>query len=228
MNRMAFSIKNLKLSYNDNVVIKDLSCEIKENKITYIIGGNGAGKSTLIKALIGNIKPNKGSIKLYDSPLSAENIAEHVGYVPQYATIDRSFPITVAEMIALECGHQKNCKIGTYGHLKVFRAEELMNKKISDLSGGELQKALIARALVTDPDILILDEPFNNLDHDTEFDLIELLRNLQAEQGKTIIFVTHDLSIINLENSDAIYLTHGEGKIGKAHAVISEHKLAKI
>ncbi len=228
MDNPAFSIKNLELRYKDNTVISKLTCDIAAHKISYIIGSNGAGKSTLVKTLIGTLKPHTGTIRIFGKPLDSKAIAEHVGYVPQYSSIDRSFPITVNEMIALECNQKTHCNIGILGHLKIFNAEKLINKKISELSGGELQKALIARALVTNPEILILDEPFNNLDHKTEFDLIALLKNLEAEHGKTIIFVTHDLSIINLENANALYLNHGTGVYGQAKEVVKEHQLMKI
>lgn len=224
----AFSIKNLTLKYGKETVVEGLTCEIEAGRVTYIIGGNGAGKTTLMRTLIGIIKPTGGTIKIFGEELTSKNISKHIGYVPQSNKIDRDFPITVSEMIALECEQQKHCKIGIGGHLKVFRAEKLLDKKISDLSGGEIQKALIARALVSNPEIIILDEPFNNLDHETELELIELLHKLQAEQGKTIIFVTHDLDVINAENSDALYLTHKKGYFGKSSVILNKHKLSKI
>lgn len=228
MAEAAFSINKLNLAYGKTSVIKDLTCEIAKGKITYIIGGNGAGKSTLIKALIGRHPLQSGTIKVFGEANSSANIAKYIGYVPQYSNIDRTFPITVDEMIALECGEPDTCKVGISGHLHIFDAEKLLHKKISDLSGGELQKTLIARALVSNPEILILDEPFNNLDHETEVDLIELLRKLHDEQGKTIIFVTHDLGIINIKDSDTLYLTHGAGHIGNSEDILNQHQLNKI
>lgn len=221
------ALKNVSISYGNNKVISELSGVFSTGKITYILGGNGAGKSSLIKAILGITPLDKGQITIEGKLLDKKTIASLVGYVPQYASFDRDFPISVSEVIELQC-LEKHCPIGIEGHLKIFGAEKLMHKRISDLSGGELQKVLIAKALVTNPEIIVLDEPFNNLDHETEADLIGLLQKINRELKKTIILVTHDLGIININEADCLYLVHGKGHWGPAQAVISQHNLKRI
>jgi ABC-type Mn2+/Zn2+ transport system ATPase subunit len=224
----AFQVDNLILKFGNTLVLEQANFALSAGQITYVIGGNGAGKTTLIRALLGLHPAWSGKIFVLGQPLSQKIISDNVGYVPQHAQIDRSFPISVAEMIALECQSAGHHPVDTVEHLKAFGAEHLSNRRIRDLSGGEMQKVLIARALVTDPKILILDEPFNNLDHSTEIELINLIRELHNHRGKTVLLITHDLNIIKLSNSDCLYLTHNQAHWGKATDIIKEHKLAPI
>ena len=225
--KTAIKATNLTLNFGSIKILHKASFEIPAGQITYILGANGAGKSTLIKAILGLHPVYKGSLEIAGQPWDKKLVAAKIGYVPQYTGIDRTFPITVAEMIALECQDNEHCKVGEKGHLQMFGASNLLTRKISDLSGGELQKVLIARAMVSDPEIIIMDEPFNNLDHTAEIDLILLARQLQ-EQGKTVIIITHDHGLINLHKAYCLYLSHQEVHSGPAEAIIKEHNLGTV
>jgi len=225
----AIQIKNLTIFQNGGIpLIKNINIDIPEGEITYIIGNNGLGKSTFIKTIVGLQKVLDGEILIFDQKNTQEQISENISYLAQIPKINRNFPITVEEMIKLACGKGKECPLDVEGHLKVFKAEKLIHKKISDLSGGEFQKALIARCLIGDKKILILDEPFNNLDHQSEKDLINLLRKLSNEFNRTIILVTHDLNIIDENAENCVLLSHGNVFIGKAKDIFNKHKLERI
>lgn len=222
------SVSNLTVSYGRETVLEKINFTITPGRITYILGGNGAGKTTLIKTILGLHDQYSGRIELFGHKADRKTISHNIGYVPQHASIDRHFPISVEEMISLECMTSDECPVGIAGHLKVFNAEKLLHRKISDLSGGELQKVLIARALVINPKILIMDEPFNNLDHTTEIDLIELIQKIIQDGGKSVLIVTHDYNIINPKHSDCLLLSHKGVQSGPAAEVLKAHFLKAI
>lgn len=227
--KTAIQIKNLTIFPNRKIpLIQDATLEIPEGEITFVLGSNGLGKSTLIKTILGLQKNYSGEIKIFGEINSQKVVSGNISYLAQTSKIDRGFPISVDEMIKLACGKGNECPLNVEGHLKAFNAEKLTHKKISELSGGEFQKALIARCLIGDKPILILDEPFNNLDHQSEKDLIELLRNLSKEKNRTIILVTHDLSLIDENAENCVLLSHGKVYMGKGKEVINKHKLERI
>lgn len=200
---------------------------LEKGSLTYLFGSNGSGKTTLIKSIIKLIPTTKGIVRIFNEPASQKNIASHISYLAQYPKLDKNFPISVSELINLACSTQHHCPISIEEHLQRFDALEIKDKKLEQLSGGQLQKVLIARALIGDKDILILDEPFNNLDHRSEERLIKIIKEMHKNQGKTILIVTHDQSIVN-KNSNCLMLAHGHLHAGKAEQVLAEHKLEII
>lgn len=227
--KAAIQIQNLTIFQSGKIpLIQDINLEIPEGEITYVLGGNGLGKSTLIKTIIGLQKNYTGKIKIFGEENTQKVVSKNISYLAQTSVISREFPITVEEIINLACDKGKECPYDVSGHLKTFNAEKLIYKKIGELSGGEFQKVLIARCLIGDKPILILDEPFNNLDHQSEIDLIALLRNLSKEKNKTIILVTHDLGIIDENAENCVLLLHGKTYMGKGKDVINKHKLERI
>jgi len=197
----AIEVKNVNATYGKLPVLHDINFSVNKGDIVYILGGNGSGKSTLIKTILGLIKPKSGSIEIMGQPSTQKIISKYIGYVPQTTFVERDFPITVEEIIQLECNLARQCDLGVSGHLSTFDSEHLLKRKLSNLSGGEFQKVLIARALVTKPDILIMDEPTNNLDQEALEDLITLLDKIN-KQGKTIIIVTHDETVVRQVDAD--------------------------
>lgn len=185
-------IKDLSVYYGSVCALQHIDLRIKSKEFLGIIGPNGGGKSTLLKVLLKLIKPTTGTISIKGS--------EPIGYVPQFAYFDRSFPINVLDVILMGKLSKKIRWFKKYSTEDIKHAEKIMeklgilefkNRQIKQLSGGQLQKVLIARALITDPKILILDEPTSSLDSKTKKEIYEILNKLNKE--KTILIVTHEM-----------------------------------
>lgn len=191
-------INNLSVKYKDTFVLKDISLSISDSNIIGIIGPNGAGKSTFIKSIL-NLIPYSGDITIND--IQAKKILNNIAYVEQKSHIDYNFPITVKECVTL--GLFANIplfKSLTSKHLEevnkaleIVNLTEFSNRQISELSGGQFQRVLIARCLVQEADYILLDEPFVGIDSISENIIISTLKKLKNE-GKTILIVHHDLS----------------------------------
>lgn len=201
-------IKKLSVSYGHVCALKDINLEIRSREFVGITGPNGAGKSTLLKVLLGILKPTSGSISLKD------NIS--IGYVPQFTSFDRNFPIKVLDVILMGKLSSKIKLFKRYSKQDIERAENIMdilgilkfeNRQVGQLSGGQLQKVLIARALMTNPDVLVLDEPTASLDFKAKIEVYELLGKIKKE--KTIIIVTHDMEEIVSYADRVVYLNKG-------------------
>jgi zinc transport system ATP-binding protein len=197
----AIEVQNLSVKLGNYTALDNVNFSVPAGSLVFLFGANGSGKTTLMKTILGLIQKESGTIKLFGKVQTQKLISEYLGYVPQYNIIDRDFPITVQEMIELECPQKQKCEVGISGHLQYLHSEHLAHKKISELSGGEFQKVLIARALTRDPEVLILDEPTNNLDDKTEAELFRLLDKLNKEYDKTIVIISHDPSLIKFAKS---------------------------
>ena len=190
-------IENLNVTYNQSPALSNINLEINGPGITGIIGPNGAGKSTLIKAIL-NIIPSTGISKI-DNKISKENL-DNVAYVEQKINIDYNFPIKVRECVSLglysKIGIIKKLKKSDWQKvddaLKLVGLEKFSNRQISELSGGQFQRVLIARCLVQDAKYIFLDEPFVGIDSVSEEIIMETLRDLR-DKGHTILIVHHDL-----------------------------------
>lgn len=189
-------LKDVCVFYDEVCAIENINLTIKEGDFLGIIGPNGGGKSTLLKTIIGIMKPNKGSIN------QSKRLA--IGYVPQFSSFNKSFPISVYDVILmgrLNCGLRIGRKYSKEDHKAVenimakLSIKHLMARHISELSGGQLQKVLIARAMVSHPNMLILDEPTASLDGEARSEIYDLLKVLNAEM--TIVIVTHDMAAIS-------------------------------
>ncbi len=189
-------VNNLSLGYEKQVVINNISFEVNKHDFILVIGSNGVGKSTLIKGILGIIKPISGEI-IYD-----EVKKNHVGYMPQETKVDSNFPASVMEIVlsglVTKMGfrpfHNKKDKEKAREALKILHIEDLENKIFSELSGGQRQKVLLARSLCATTNLLILDEPSNNLDQESKVDFYSTLKHLNEGHGITIIMITHDVA----------------------------------
>lgn len=190
-------LENVCFAYQDNDVLKDISFTINEGEFVGIIGPNGGGKTTLIKLLMGFLKPSEGHIAIFNHPpmMSRQQIA----YVPQSLGFDKQFPISVLELV-LEgrLSHlpwygifSKQDKQIALEALERVDLLDLQDRSFGSLSGGQIQRALIARALASQPSLLLLDEPTASVDNRSETDIYEILKGLQGEI--TIMMVTHNL-----------------------------------
>lgn len=205
------NIDNISVKYGRIEALRNLSMKVELGDFIGIVGPNGGGKSTLLKTILGLIKPYEGTITYTGTTLKKTNL--RMGYVPQVSTINRSFPITVNDVVLTA---KLPIKTNIFHHfsdkdksevLKILDSvglKHLADRQIGDLSGGEFQKVLIARAIMTDPDILLLDEPTAMIDIKTQKQIYTIIKKLSGFM--TIILVTHNVKDITKEAKKLIWL----------------------
>lgn len=195
------SFDQVSYAYGHSNVLEDITLEIEEEEFFGVIGPNAAGKSTLLKLMLGMLKPDSGEISVLGK--SPKQASQNIGYVPQFPSFPRNFPIKVMDVVLLGC-MGKSKKMGGFSKrdrdialesLRVVESAELVNTPIQDLSGGQVQRMLIARALASQPEILILDEPTANIDVQAEENIFSLLK--KYNEHMTIIVVSHDIAFIS-------------------------------
>lgn len=201
MHPTALKVSGLTVHYQDSPVLWDIDLEIPKGKFVAIVGPNGAGKSTLLKAILGLVPAVSGSIWIHGH--SIDKARSEIAYVPQRGAVDWDFPITVKQLVLM----------GAYPTLGMFKRigkneqeralhcleqvgmQDFHDRQISQLSGGQQQRVFLARALMQDAMLYILDEPLQGVDHATEEIVIDLLRKLVSEK-KTVLMVHHDLNSV--------------------------------
>ena len=205
-------ISDVNFSFGGPAVLKDINIELQHGEFIGLVGPNGGGKSTLLQLILGQLKPTKGSIEVLGrSPLQGR---EGIGYCPQFISFSRQFPITAGELVMLGCLNS-SLSVGGFAAgdreqartaMRATDTEPLWKRGINQLSGGELQRVLIARALATNPKILILDESTANVDQHAGLEIFELLRSLNEDM--TIIVVSHDIGFISSYVTRVACLNH--------------------
>ncbi len=194
-------IQNLDFAYNGDCVLQDVNLSIAEKDFVAIIGPNGGGKTTLVKLLLGLLTPDRGRILIKGQP--PRDASACIGYVPQDVHLNRNFPVTVMDVVLMgKIDPKKRFTRRSAAHCRdALKALERMgmeayaDKKIGALSGGQRQRVFIARALVTEPRLLLLDEPTASIDTKGQTDFYQLLQRLN--QDITILVVSHDLLVIS-------------------------------
>ena len=232
MKKEVISIRNLNASYGKKRVLSNINLSIPDNVRCAIIGPNGAGKSTLIKAILDLIEHDAASVKVLGKPL--DGVRSRIAYVAQHSNANRNFPTTVFDTVLM----------GRYQHLGLFKRpgkrdreialeairemkmEIYLNRHISQLSGGQLQRVFIARALCQDADLYILDEPLAGVDENTETIIMNKFIDLQ-KNGKTIIAVHHDLSTIRHYFDYLIILNEEIKSYGSVEEVFTREQVDK-
>lgn len=197
----AIEVTDLTVAYQDKPVLWDIDLDVPPGVLLSIVGPNGAGKTTLIKAILGLVRPAAGNVLIYDKPYETQR--RIVGYVPQRGTVDWDFPTNILDVVMM----------GRYGALGWIRRpgrqereqamyalekvgmEGYTTRQISQLSGGQQQRVFLARALVQDATVYLMDEPFQGVDATTERAIVTLLQELRAN-GKTVVVVHHDLQTV--------------------------------
>jgi zinc transport system ATP-binding protein len=199
MNKIV-SIENLVIAYDSQTVLNNVNLTINSDDFIGIIGPNGGGKTTLLKAILGLIPLKSGSIRFYENGLETPTI--RIGYMPQNNSIDRSFPINVYDVVLSGLAGE-NGILKTYSRAQKKAADEIIQqldlesikkRPISQLSGGQLQRTFLGRALVMKPQLLILDEPNSYLDKESENKLFDLLQELRPNAA--IMLVSHNIASV--------------------------------
>ena len=199
---LALHVEDLTASYASNAVLWDVDLNVPPGVLAAIVGPNGAGKSTLLKCVIGAVRPAAGHVYVFGRPYRRQR--HRVAYVPQRTSVDWDFPTTALDVVTM----------GLYGRLGWFRRprrrevdeafealamvgmDAFADRQISHLSGGQQQRVFLARALVQDADLYLMDEPFAGVDATTERAIVDLLKDLRA-RGKTVVAVHHDLQTVS-------------------------------
>ena len=200
-----FDVKNLNFKAGEQDILSSISLEIFHAEYIAIIGPNGGGKTTLIRMLLGLEKPTNGSIKLYGKKIQNFNDWNKIGFVPQRAShVDQNFPASALDIVKM--GRVSKRKLmsresqedisAVYDAMEKMDILDLKDRMVGTLSGGQRQRVMIARALASKPEILILDEPNTGVDVASQKSFYALLKKLNKEESITIVFITHDIGVI--------------------------------
>ncbi|HQC27490.1 MAG TPA: metal ABC transporter ATP-binding protein [Treponemataceae bacterium] len=196
---IAFRFNDVSFAYGSVSVFENISFHVHENEFVALVGANGAGKTTLLKLLLGLEKPQKGSVELF--PSTSKKREELIGYVPQYMDFDSSFPISVYDVVKMGTVKGLGKKISKEEKAAIDEAlvlsevSNLAHRPYAALSGGQRRRVLVARALASQPKLIVLDEPTVNMDSESEKRLFETLRKLKGQS--TILVVTHDSQFVS-------------------------------
>lgn len=212
-------LDNVSFRYENRPVIEQLQLQVLQRDFVGLIASNGAGKTTLLKMIVGLLKPQEGDIRLFNQPIARFKDWERIGYVPQKSVLNPLFPATVREVV----------QSGLYGRKKLFRRltsddrrkcreallamdiEELADRRIGMLSGGQQQRVFLARSLVNNPELLILDEPTVGIDNETQQAFFHMIRHMHQRHNITFLMVSHDIEM--MQNYLGTEPHHTSGKL---------------
>lgn len=202
---ICLTFQNLTLGYNQHPAVHHLSGVVAKGSLLAVVGGNGSGKSTLLKGIAGLLKPLEGACSVASGTRCA--------YLPQQSEVDRSFPARVIDLVSLGLWprrgflgrHSQSDREAVLKALVAVGLENFRTRPLDTLSGGQMQRALFARVIVQNADLILLDEPFNAVDERTIIDLIELIK-VWHRQARTVIVVVHDFDLVRQHFPEALLL----------------------
>ena len=213
MSDALITLNNITLSHNGKNVLDDVSFKLHQGEFVTLIGPNGAGKSSLIKILLGVIKQDSGSVTYQEGI--------RLGYTPQTFTANPFIPISVKDFLTL---NQKLDSIFMQQTFDLTGINDLLQLPLKNLSGGELQKVLLSRALLNKPNVLILDEPAQNLDVDGQMQLYKLIQDIHQQQNCAVLMVSHDLHRVMKESTQVLCLYHHICCEGLPESILKDEK----
>jgi zinc/manganese transport system ATP-binding protein len=228
------SIKNASLAFGERALWSNLNLEIKPQEFIAVIGSNGSGKTTLLKAILGQEKLSSGSIEFLGKPVGRGS--RRIGYIPQHRTIDAATPMRAIDMLRLGLdGHKFGLPLSSSAAnakvqhiLGCVDAFDLADKKVGELSGGELQRLRVGQAVIDEPDLILADEPLSALDLAQQKIIADLLDQERREHDSAVIFVTHDVNPVLSMVDRVLYLANGNFKIGTPDEVLRSDVLSKL
>jgi len=207
------TLSDINFAYDHNVVLQDISMTIDKGDFLAVVGPNGAGKSTMLKIMAGLLTPTHGQVKIGEKDISIARVQGLIGYVPQnYGKNILGFPATVTEIVSLGLtlgassirkNHQATKHIISH-MMELVGVEKFRDRRIGELSGGQQQRVMVAMALASNPELLLLDEPTSGIDYEASARIYELLGTLNKNLGITVVMVSHDIDkAINCANKVA-------------------------
>lgn len=220
-------------SYGPNTVLRDVDLTIEPGSFTAIIGPNGAGKSTLLHIVAGLLEPTSGDVRVFGRN-PAEVRGDAVGFVPQTKTLDRTFPALAIELVVTGILRRWPWRVRPADRDRAMQAlarvgvADLADEPVRQLSGGELQRVYLARCLVREPSLIILDEPGAGLDITGEADMYHILAHYQDQRDATVIMITHDWEGARVHASHALLIDQSVLAYGDPKAVLDEHNLLHV
>jgi len=222
MTEIIIDVSGVWFSFNGQPVLQDVDLKIERGDFLVVIGPNGGGKTTLLKLMLGLLEPSRGAVRVFGRP--PRKAAHRIGYVPQNVHINKTFPVSVMDVVLMGrlrtgrgwSGHSRQDRLAARAVLEQLGVWPLNDRRIGDLSGGQLQRVFIARALVSKPEVLFLDEAMASIDAQSRSDFYDVLSELN--RTVTIVAVSHDMMILSSHvksvacvNRDLHY--HGAGEI---------------
>ncbi|MDD3223147.1 MAG: metal ABC transporter ATP-binding protein [Clostridium sp.] len=233
-NNNVLSTENICVKFDNRYVLKDVNFKINEGEFVGLIGSNGAGKSTLLKVILGLLPADKGFVNMFGKKIKKGN--RSIGYVPQKVFLDDNIPLRGRDLVSLGLdGHKfgipfpsKEKKRRVDEILKAVDAEKFADSPVGKLSGGEQQRLFIAQALLTDPKILLLDEPLSNLDIKSAYEVVKLVSRIARERKVAVILVAHDMNPLLGVMDKVLYLAQGKAVMGTTDDVFKDDVLTKL
>lgn len=226
----AVEFRDASIRLGDHLAVANVSLAVPEGAFVGVIGPNGGGKSTLLKSILGLVVPSSGSVRVFGG--APESVAPNaVGYIPQFKTLDRRFPAKAIELVVTGMRSSWPWRIRPAEREKATAALEmagaapLAERAISHLSGGELQRVFLARALVREPRLILLDEPATGMDPEGRADLYEILEARRRATGATIVMVTHDWGVAYHHATRVLMLDRRAIAYGPPDEALSEASL---
>ncbi len=221
------AITDLSVRYGEHEALHDVTFTVEAGEIVAVIGPNGSGKTTLVRAMLGLV-PSRGEIKVFgESVKNFRRVAHRVGYVPQRLDIDRTIPLSVAELLALFSRGKQN-RATTERALDDVDAAALIDRPLVALSGGQFQRILLALALVGGPDLLVLDEPLAGVDVEGESVFYDVLKRLRERRNLTTLIISHDLSAVYRHATKVVCINHRMLCQGTPRDVLTHEMLEHI
>jgi ABC-type Mn2+/Zn2+ transport system ATPase subunit len=223
------SIKDAALGYGRTSILRGVSLDVHRGDYVGIVGPNGSGKTTLLKAILGLIRPIAGSVHRLA-------LGHTIGYVPQRDTLDTIYPLSVLDIVLMGLYDQLP-PVGQVGRrhreagmdaLSHAGIADLADRHYASLSGGQKQRAIIARALVSGPELLLLDEPTNGMDLASEASVLGLIRHLHDEDGITVLLVTHLLHTVINHAAQIAFVGDGSVEVMAVHDAVETHRLSEL
>ncbi len=228
-------IDQVSYSYGGEPVVEDVSLSVKRGEFVGLIGPNGSGKSTLMRLAVGLLHPTSGEVRLFGMPVDRVRDRHRMGYVPQATASRTGFPATVAEVVSTSRAgrrglfHRSNqADRQAVAHaLQSVGMFEFRHRLIGELSGGQHQRVMVARALAGEPELLLLDEPAAGVDAVAKLELLELLRKLVEERGIAVVYVSHDFETLQRYFSKVVLLNRELVFFGTREELGDQHDIQR-